>query len=350
MAESLLNPRAERILGAVIQNFVETAEPTGSRTIGKKFGIELSPATIRNVMSDLEEMGFLHQPHTSAGRVPTDKAYRYYVDSIIQSQPLTKEESAFIENSHLAAANQIEDLMGISSKVLSQLSRQAGLVLMPQISALVFNHIEFIRIQQKRILVVLVARSGMVENKVIEAEEDVSQENLDRITRYLNDEFTGLTLQEVRTRVVERMSQDKERFDRLMHTALELSHKALMEDESLKDAVHVEGASNIFAQPEFADNVAKLKEIFEAFEEKGRLVGLLDRCMTAGGLVILIGAENETEWMESCSIVAQTYGYNERALGTLGIIGPKRMQYARIMALVDSTAKALSRVLSGMGA
>ncbi len=193
------------------------------------------------------------------------------------------------------------------------------------------------------------ASSGMVENKAIEVDEDISQESLDRITRYLNDEFKGLTLREVRARVLERMSQDKERFDLLMRTAFELSHKALSEDESLKDAVHVEGTSYIFVQPEFTDSVARLKEIFEAFQEHSRLVRLLDRCMSAGGLVILIGSENETQGMESCSIVTQTYGYDERALGTVGIIGPKRMHYARIMALVDSTAKALSRMLSTMG-
>jgi len=296
-------------------------------------------------MSDLEEMGFLEKPHTSAGRVPTDRGYRFYVDTIKDIPHLSPAELESIDQHYSEKAVETIELMEVTSKILSSLSRHAGIVFYPKIVNSTLTHIKFIKLLPQQALAVLVTTPGLVHNKIIELGEDLSQEKLDEITKYLNKEFAGLTLRTIRERIFKKMQEEKEHYDRLLRRALRLSEKTFAASETGGD-VYVGGAVNILDQPEFAGDVEKMKAIFRAFEEKSRLVEILDRCLAEDRNYILIGAECQVEEMQDCSLVTHTYTSKEGVVGTLGIVGPKRMEYPRIIAIVDHTAKAISRVLT----
>lgn len=341
-----LGERYRSILLATIHSHAESAEPVGSRTISKRYDLGLSPATIRNVMADLEEMGFLTQPHPSAGRVPTDQAYRIYVNSLFDIPPLTQQESELIDRSLKENLYELDHVMETASKILSVVSRQTGMVFLPRISHLIFKRIEFIKLRPTQAMAILVAESGLVHNKIIEMEEDISQEKLEDISRYLNEEFGGLALHEIRMRIYELMVKEKEEYDQLLQKAMALSRQAFAEEE-IDGEIYMGGTLNILEQPEFSNNIEKMKAIFKAFEEKSNLIRILDRCIEGKGLSILIGSESEVEEMQDCSIVAHTYMYKNQAVGTLGILGPRRMEYPRIIAIVDYIAKAVSRILTG---
>jgi heat-inducible transcriptional repressor len=307
----------------------------------------LSPATIRNVMADLEEMGFLKQPHTSAGRVPTDRAYRFYVDSILNMRRLSPEEQGRIEKSLLLDENRdINEVMKRASQLLSLLSKQTGVVLAPRFGSKVFRHIEFIKLREKRILVIIVSQTGEVQNKIIEADEEMTQDELDKYSRYLTEIMGGLNLAEAKQKIVSELKQEKALFDKLMYRALQLSQKAL-EDEG-EGALYIEGKTNIMQSPEFAD-IEKMRVLLQAFEEKTKIVKLLDKALYAQGIQIFIGAENDLNEMLNCSIVAAPYSKENYTLGTLGIIGPTRMDYSNIIPVVDYTARIVGRILEGLG-
>jgi len=341
-----LSERNKAILMAIIQSHIATAEPVGSRTISKKFNFGLSPATIRNTMSDLEEMGLLTQPHTSAGRIPTDQAYRIYVDNLENIPPLSKVEAEHIDQQLQENPAEFAQIMETTSKVLSFVSKQAGLVFLVKLSVNVFRHIEFIRMSPRQALVIFVTESGLVHNKIIELEEDISQDRLESISRYLNHEFAGMTLRDIRNKVQEMMRREREEYDQLRKKAAQLSQKAFSESSEIEGDIYLGGTANILEQPEFASDIEKMKALFKALEEKSNLIKLLDKCMEEEGIRIVIGSESMVEGMEDCSIVTHTYKYGDKPVGTLGIIGPKRMEYPRIIAIVDYTAKAVSRLLS----
>ena len=341
-----LSERNRSILLAAIHSYAATAEPVGSRTISKRYDLGLSPATIRNAMSDLEEMGFLDQPHTSAGRGPTDYAYRTYVNSLLDIPPLPREESDLIDRSLKENLSELDHVMEAASRILSTVSRQTGMVFLPKLSHLVFKRVDFIKLRSTRALAILITESGLVHNKIIEMEENISQEKLENISRYLNEEFGGLPLYEIRQKIYEMMLKEKEEYDQLMREAMALSEQAFAEEE-LQGEIYVGSTLNILEQPEFSNNIEKMKAIFKAFEEKSNLIRILDQCIEEEGLSILIGSENQVEEMQDCSIVTQTYTYGDRAIGTLGILGPRRMEYPRIISIVDYIAKAVSRILTG---
>ncbi len=248
---SELSHRDRKVLQAVIMDYIQTAEPVGSRIVSKKYNMELSPATIRNVMADLEEMGFLVQPHTSAGRIPTEHAFRYYVDSILQVKKLGRKEQDRIDTGLTEGSPDVSEVLKRASFLLSLLSKQTGLVLVPRFGSSVFKHIEFIRLREKKILVILVCKTGEVQNKLIESDEEMTQDELDKYSKYLTEIMGGLSLSEAKRRVVEELKQEKVAFDKLMYRALKLSQKAL-EDEGAGD-VYIEGKTNIIRYPEFAD-------------------------------------------------------------------------------------------------
>jgi len=345
----MVEPLAERdrkVLQAIIRDYIQTAQPVGSRIVSKKYKMELSPATIRNVMVDLEEMGFLTQPHTSAGRVPTDKAYRFYVDAILNMRRLNPEEKEHIEKGLLLKEDpDINEVMKRASHLLSLLSKQMGVVLAPRFGSKIFRHIEFIKLRDRRILVIIVSQTGEVQNKLIEADEEMSQDELDSYSRYLTEIMGGLSLAQAKLRIVEEMKKEKVLFDKLMYGALQLSQKAL-EDEGEGD-LFIEGKANIMQSPEFAD-MEKMRGLLQAFEEKTKIVKLLDKALSAHGIQIFIGAENDLNEMVNCSIVAAPYSREKYTLGTLGIIGPTRMDYSSIIPIVDYTARLVGKILENI--
>jgi heat-inducible transcriptional repressor len=337
-----LNPREKKVLQAVIMDYIQTAEPVGSRTISKKYKMELSAATIRNVMADLEEMGLLNQPHTSAGRIPTDQAFRFYVDSILEVHNLSRMDQSRIAQGFEEEKKDTSEILRRASHLLALLSKQTGVVLAPRFSANVFKHIEFIRLKDKKILVILVSNLGEVQNKIIESDESLSQDELNKYSKYLTEIMGGLSLQEAKRRIVEEMKQEKVLFDKLMYRALQLSQKALADEE--EGNLYIEGKEFIFQSPEFAD-IEKMRHLVMAFEEKNKIVKLLDKALTAQGIQIFIGSENEFNEMQSCSVIAAPYAKDNFILGTLGVIGPTRMDYSAIIPIVDYTARLVGKIL-----
>jgi heat-inducible transcriptional repressor len=294
-------------------------------------------------MSDLEELGLLAQPHTSAGRVPTDKGYRFYVDSLMDRTPLSREEVERIELQVRPSVSEVDDLSREAGKLLSALSPYVAVTLFPRLPDSRFQRAEFVSLARDRVLVILLADTGLVHHKTVIMEELVSQEDLDRMARYLSELLKGRTLQEVRDVLVAQMAEEKALYDRMLSRALRLGAQALA-GEAEAD-VYVAGASRIADQPEFAD-VQKMKSLFAAFEEKSKLVLLLSECLRGEGCRIFIGSEIPVEDIRDLSVVASPFGPQGQGRGVLSVLGPTRMDYGRAVALVETTARLLSQSLS----
>ena len=333
----------KQILEAIIEDYIVTAEPVGSRTVTRRHGMTLSPASVRNVMADLEELGFLASPHTSAGRIPTDKAYRFYVDSLLEIGQVASAQQEEIRKRCNLSGRDLGEVLKEASRLLSSLSQYMGIVVAPRFSDNLFRHLEFIKLSGKRLLAILVSHSGTVQNKIIETDQEFRSADLTRMANYLNHLLKGLSLSRVKEKILEEMQSDKVRYDLLMTQALRLSSEALTDTAS---EVFIGGQANILEQPEFAD-VGRMKEIFRAFEEKGQILGLLDRCMEAHGVNIYIGAEAHLSQMVGMSLVTATYMTGKNSVGVLGVIGPTRMGYSRVIPIVDYTARLVSRLLEG---
>jgi heat-inducible transcriptional repressor len=286
-------------------------------------------------------MGVLTSPHTSAGRVPTDKAYRFYVDSLVGLRGIAREEREEIRKRCSLTGRDIGEVLKETSRMLSSISRYMGIVVAPRFTANVFRHIEFLKLGDKRLLAIFVSQNGTVQNKIIETDEELQFADLTRMSNYLDDLLKGLTITQVKNRILEEMREEKIRYDALLARALKLSQQTL---EGTDAEVFIEGQANILDQPEFAD-VAKMKEIIRAFEEKGQLLALLERSMAAEGVQIFIGSESHLNRMSGMSLVTSTYVTGKNTLGILGVIGPTRMGYAKIIPIVDYTAKQVSRLL-----
>jgi heat-inducible transcriptional repressor len=336
-----LTERMKRVLEIVIEDYILTAEPVGSRTISKKSSLNLSPASIRNTMSDLEDLGLLSQPYTSAGRIPTERGLRLYVDSIVNIHELSDREQQEIRSKcfHLIEG---PDLFRETSRILSLSSHYLGIVWMPKMSSVVLQHIEFVKLRRHLVLAILVSTTGLAYNRIIEVEEDFSQSELDHLSDYLNSFLAGLTLYQVREKLLEQMRVAKNAYDRLLEQALKLGEKAV---SSIDDAdVFIEGTTNILNEPEF-NNVSRMTDLFRTFEEKATMVKLLDKFIDPKGVQIAIGSENQVQEMETCSLVTSTYSCGGEVLGVLGVIGPRRMNYSRVIPLVDYTARLLTEIL-----
>lgn len=340
MAEQL-SDRAKRILEAVIEDYIATAEPVGSRSITRNHELALSPATVRNVMSDLEEMGLLTSPHTSSGRIPTDKAYRLYVNSILEVKHIERDNRKEIQRRCRLAGKDMGQVLKETSRLLSTTSSYMGVVMAPRLAANVFHQIEFVKLSSRRILAIMVSQNGTVQNRLIQTEEEIVQEDLVRMANYLNELLQGLTIAQVRERLLQEMQSEKVRYDSMMSKALSLSEQTISTDGP---ELFIEGQANILEQPEFAD-AAKMREIFRTFEQKSVLLDLLDRSMQAEGVHIFIGSESHLLKMESMSLITSTYMTGKDTVGVLGVIGPTRMGYGRVIPIVDYTAKLISRLL-----
>jgi len=339
-----LNARDQDVLGAVVTDYIRTGEPVGSRTIAKRYGLKVSSATIRNVMADLEEVGLLLQPHTSAGRIPTEKGFRFYLDSIIQFRKLEKEERALIRSAFQETTSDFKELLRRTSQVLSRFCQQAGVVVWPKLSVTRFKHIEFVRIRSRKILVILISKSGLVHQTTLESDEDISQDELTKYSNYLNELLEDIPLGEVKERILEEMRDEKVLFDQLYSRALEMSQRVFQSSLGNSD-IYIEGQINLLNNPEFTD-VERLRRILEAFEDKTRIIKLLDMTLNLStGVKIILGTESELQELHEIGLISSPYRRGTTLLGALGVIGPMRMDYSRIIPVVEFTADILSELL-----
>lgn len=341
-AEADLSQRDVQVLQAIIQDYIEHAEPVGSRTLSRGHGLDVSPATVRNVMADLEHLGYLAKPHTSAGRIPTSKAFRLYVDALLQVRPLASRGRAQVERHYAPAPADVPERLLHTGKVLHHLTRLAAVVALPRLSQEVFREIRFIRLREDRVLAVLVTGAGLVQNRVLSLEGSVTQAELDRAGRYLDTLLTSRsTIAEVRRRIEAALAEDRAAYDRLQARALELGREALEETGPAASEVIVEGAASFLDVPEFAD-AGKIRSLLEALEGKELILRVLERAENASGIRIFIGAESELA-ADDVSLVVASYRRGDAILGTLGVIGPTRMDYGRVAPVVEYTAALLTR-------
>lgn len=344
-----LNERAQDVLKALIQEFVQDGKPVGSRRLAKNYWERLSSATIRNVMADLEKVGFLTQPHTSAGRVPTAKAYRFYVDSLSDTRQLTAREVDRIKRS-LEQETDPGELMNKTSQVLSTLSNNVGFVLAPPVSRAAMKHIKFVRIAKRRILVVLVTSSGLVQHRLIQIDQDLSQGELNQAGRYLVAHFEGRTLLEIRLELLRLMLEEKSLYDRMLQNVTLLGTASLAQYEGEDDEeseVYLGSTARMMQKPELAD-IKKMTVLFETFEEKSRLVKIVTECLKANssGPTVRIGLEKHIPGMRDWTLISSPYLYDQKAMGSLGILGPSRMEYDKAISLVDYVAKLFGKLLN----
>ena len=341
-ADRLL-PRDREILRDIIATYILSAEPVSSRSVAKQGRLGLSAATIRNVMADLEEWGYLVQPHTSAGRVPTPAAYHMFIESMMQARKLPVRERRYIEENLAGTPADADQLIGIASHLLSELSQQVSIVVAPAIGDTVLKAVDFVPVAERKVLCVVVSQEGFVDNRVIETGEEIPRQELTRISNYLTENFAGHTLRQIRDRLLRQMTEERQQVDRLLARTIELAREGLALDS--QPEVLVDGASALLARPELAD-IQRVRRMFEAFTDKARLVRMLNGCIQGGGVRVLIGDDSDLTSELDFSLVASSYRVGEQPLGTLGIFGPSRMEYEKIIPLVHYLGQALSRALS----
>ncbi len=336
-----LDARAQTLLKALVERYIADGQPVGSRALSKISGLELSPATIRNVMSDLEEMGFIVSPHTSAGRVPTPRGYRIFVDTLLTAR--TTEPSELESQLHSRMqTNAPNKIISNAAQVLSSLSQFAGVVMTPRHES-VFQQIEFLRLSEKRILLVIVSPTGEVQNRLMLTDVDYTPAQLIQAANYINQNYAGHSFDQVRLRLQAELRQLRDDMTRLMQAAVEAGSDA-MADSS--EEVVISGERNLLSVSDLSSNMTSLRKLFDMFEHKTGLVQLLDVSSKATGVQIFIGGESQLVPMEEMSVVTAPYEVNGRIVGTLGVIGPTRMAYERVIPIVDITAKLLSNALS----
>lgn len=334
--------RAKDVLRVVVEEFISKGEPVGSSQLTRRGDFEVSPATMRNVLAELEELGYLEKPHTSAGRVPTDQGYRFFVDTLLQLKEPPANDRKLIELG-LAGTN-VEERLGEASKVLYQLSHHAAVVLTPRPSALVVTKIEFVRLRDDRVLAILVGHGGQVQNKLVAIDFSVSSEELVQAANYLNELLQqGINIEDVRGRILNELDAERAQYDVLTSKALKLGAAAT--DLSAPERVLIEGAGTFLEAPEFAEDVKRMRMLFKALDEKHKLLTLLDRVQRGREMQIFIGAESEFSSQGDVSVIATPYTSGDTVLGTVGVIGPTRMDYQRIIPLVNFTAQVLSKAL-----
>lgn len=337
--------RNRDILVALIRQFIAEGLPVGSKTLAGQLPEPLSAATIRNVMAELEEGGFLAQPHVSAGRIPTDKAYRFYVDRMISRTCLAPATEKYIDESLRSDSDALEQIMTRASRILSEVSRNVGIVLAPALEEKLLEHIKFVLLPDRRVLVVVISKPDLVESKVIRLDEDFSQEELDRTTDFLNAEFRGWSLRTIRLEVFKRIEADTILYDRLLRALATLFMWGVLANDE-PGPLFVDGTATILEHHEFED-VQNIREILETLEEKAKLVKILSAClqMPDAGVRIFIGRENSERQMQHCSLIVAPLHYRNRAVGALGVVGPTRMEYDRAISTVDYIAHLCSRLL-----
>jgi len=336
-----MDRRSQILLKTLIERYVAEGQPVGSRALSKHSGLELSPATVRNVMSDLEEMGFIASPHTSAGRVPTPRGYRFFVDSLLTVQPLAEEQIHELEG-HLQP-DQPQRLINSASQLLSELTRFAGVVVAPRRVMPKIRQIEFLGLAEKRILLIIVTSAGDVQNRILFTQRSYTPSELVSAANYLNQHFAGLDFAEIRGRVHEELRQLRADMTELMTAALEAGDEAVAESST---QYVISGEKNLLEVEDISSNMNRLRELFALFEQRTSLVQLLDLSNRAEGVQVFIGGESGLAPLDECSVITAPYEVDGRIVGSVGVIGPTRMAYDRVIPIVDITAKLLSSALS----
>jgi len=335
-----LNERAQLLLKTLVERYIADGQPVGSRALSKFSGLDLSPASIRNVMADLEEMGFIASPHTSAGRVPTSRGYRFFVDTLLTVKPLDR-----VEINQLEGQLQVENthkLVSSASHMLSELTHFAGVVVTPRRSG-GFRHIEFLKLAEKRILLILVTAEGDVQNRIIQTDKSFTPAELVEAANLLNQKFAGCSFEEIRRRIHAELKQLREDMTQLMSAALAVGDQAV--NDSAEDVV-ISGEVNLLGIDDLSSNMVKLRDLFNLFEHRTTLLQLLDVSSRAQGVQIFIGNEAGLQPLDECSVVTAPYEVDGKVVGTVGVIGPTRMAYERVIPIVDITAKLLSSALT----
>ncbi len=335
-----LSDRAQILLKTLVERYILEGQPMGSRALSRYSGLDLSPASIRNVMADLEEMGFIASPHTSAGRVPTPRGYRFFVDTLLRIKPLEHGEIHQLEEQLRLQSTQ--KLVISASQVLSDLTHFAGVVMTPRRSA-GFRHIEFLKLSEKRVLLIIVTPEGDVQNRILLTDKSYSPSELIEAANILNQNYAGLTFDEIRLRVRDELKQLTEHMTRLMTAALEAGSDAVSESA---EGVVISGEGNLLDSMDLSSNMSNLRKLFELFERKTGLLQLLDVSNRAEGVQIFIGGESGVATLDECSVITAPYAVEGEVVGTVGVIGPTRMAYDRVIPIVEITAKLLSSALA----
>ncbi|NLM45211.1 MAG: heat-inducible transcription repressor HrcA [Firmicutes bacterium] len=337
-----LNERKQKILRAVVTDYIQTAEPVGSRTLSRHYQLALSAATIRNEMADLEELGFLKQPHTSAGRIPSQQGYRFYVDSLMDEAELTPQEKLYLEKffTQLQKMREIDQIVQQVAKALSVLTRYTSLVLAPRLKQCAFAQMRLVPIDEKQALVVLITDTGYIRNKVIKMPRALSADELDSVVAYLNEELAGQTIAGLTAARMRKLRTDLYSRVDILHSLLAMLEECSSDEEN---RIFLGGTSNILDQPEFKD-MEKVKHLLTLFEEGERLTFILETA--PAGVTIRIGTENLLAEMHDCSLVTASYHLHGRPLGTIGVLGPTRMEYARVTTIIKEMTERLNTLIS----
>jgi heat-inducible transcriptional repressor len=341
---SALNERTQHLLRALVERYIREGHPVGSRTLARDAGLDLSPATVRNAMADLEELGYLHAPHTSAGRVPTVRGYRFFIDALLRLKPLENQQIEILRRRIDPPARDGAELARSVSDLLSGITHLAGVVMLPRRNAVTLRQVEFLPLSENRVLVILVLNTQEVQNRIIQTRRPYGAVELQQAANYLNVEFAGRDIQQVREALLRDLREARDSLDRLMQTVVEMAEQTFETEPSGEDYV-VAGQTHLMQCADLSD-LDKLRQLFEAFNQKRDLLHLFDQCLHADGVQIFIGEESGFEALEGCSVVTAPYSVEGRVLGVLGVIGPTRMAYDRVIPLVDVTARLLAAALN----
>ncbi len=340
-----LTEREGKILEIIIETYVDTAQPVGSSVVAKLMNNKLSSATIRHIMYELEEQGYLFKPYAVSGRIPTTKAFRYYVDTFVDLKLPAKKDIRLITHFIKPSYSYVEDAMIDASRALAAISRYAGIVVEPKLNTMVFKGVEFVPLSKVSLLVLFITSSGMVYKRILTLEEKIERSILESMKQYMNEKFEGLTFSELKKRLKEDIEKDREDF-KLLISKIRDSLNSLIESGEKRE-IYIEGTSKIIGIPEFTD-ILKLREIFKALEQKERLLSILDRCLSEKEVVVIVGEEWEIKELKEMSIIASPFAVDEKSTGVLGVIGPLRMDYSKLIPVVNYTAKMLTNFLTNM--
>jgi heat-inducible transcriptional repressor len=341
-----LSERAQTLLRVLIESYIRDGQPVGSRVLSRDSGLELSSATIRNVMADLEEFGFVSSPHTSAGRIPTDKGYRFFVNTLLRMQPLDESAVAEIRRQVDNRRENSKDLVSSVSQLLSTVTKLAGVVTVPRTQQASITHVEFVVLSENRVLAVLVFDDREVQNRIIQLERYYSTDELRRASNYLNEQFRGRTLTQVREEILRQLAETHAHMNQIMLDAISVAQHVFEAGEGEDRLEYViKGETNLMGMAELT-NVEKLRRLFEAFNEKRDFLHLLDNSLKAQGVQIFIGHESGFQILDDCSVITAPYAAGDAVVGVVGVIGPTRMAYERVIPIVDMTAKLLGAALN----
>jgi len=345
--DEALGERAQHLLRILIESYIRDGQPVGSRALSRESGLQLSSATVRNVMADLEELGFVSSPHTSAGRVPTDKGYRFFVDTLLQLRPLDEAVGAEIRRQFEASRDSptSTDLIATVSQLLSSATQLAGVVTLPRTRQAAVTQIEFVALSENRVLVVLVFNDREVQNRIIQLERRYSPNELKRASNYLNEQFRGRSLREVRQEILRQLSEARAHMNQIMLDAIAVAQQVFESGDEGRLEYVIKGETNLMGMGELS-SVEKLRRLFEAFNEKRDFLHLLDHSLKAEGVQIFIGHESGYRILDDCSVITAPYAEGDSVVGVLGVIGPTRMAYERVIPIVDMTAKLLGAALN----